>query len=397
MKPVNIRNSTDKVPEYIYCPHCNAPHNYIYRNNGVRKSQYQCKVCKKTFHNERRELKAKFFCPYCNYALYTWRKRQEVTIYKCGNDACPKYEKEYNKLSRKEKKLLKTHSSQFKLHYQYREYHYSLEQLEHSKPQKPKVNLKKIHNSQNILGLILTFFVSFAMSARKTALVLRWVFQINISYQTVLNYAEAAAYYAHQFNLCHKGTVDSKQAGDETYIKIKGKNNYVFFFISAAKRIISSYHIADNRGTLPATTAMLEAIRTNKNKQQTTFITDANPSYQAGIHFINALNGNLNIKHQKVVGLQNLDDESETYRPFKQIIERLNRTYKHHVRPANGFNTMNGAVALTTLFVTHYNFLRPHTSLKYKVPVPIKEIETVESIQAKWIKILSLVPALANI
>lgn len=279
------------------------------------------------------------------------------------------------------------------MRYQYREYHYSFEELEHSKPQNPTVNLKKIHNSQNILGLILSFYVSFAISARKTALILKWVFQIRISYQTVLNYAEAAAYYAHQFNISNKGPVDSVQAGDETYIKIKGKNNYVFFFISAAKRSISSYHIADSRETLPATTAMLEAIRTVDKNQQITFITDGNPAYPSGIHFINALNDSDKrcIKHQKVIGLQNLDDESETFRPFKQIVERLNRTYKFHARPSHGFNTMNGAVALTTLFVTHYNFLRPHTALRYRVPVPIKEIETLENIQTKWIKILSLV------
>lgn len=278
------------------------------------------------------------------------------------------------------------------MRYQYRDYHYALDQLEHSKPQKPTVDLKKIHNSQNILGLILTFYVSFALSARKTALVLRWVFQINISYQTVLNYAEAAAYYAHQFNITRKGNIDNIQAGDETYIKVKGKHHYVFFFISPSSRSITSYHVADSRETLPAITAMLEAIRTADEKQKLALVTDGNPSYPAGIHFINSLyDKQKNISHLKVLGLQNLDEESENYRPFKQIIERLNRTYKYHIRPANGFNTTNGAIALTTLFVTYYNFLRPHRSLNYKVPLHIPELDAIESIQTKWIKILSLV------
>ena len=280
------------------------------------------------------------------------------------------------------------------MRYQFREYHYSLEQLQHSKPRKPTIDLKKIHNSQNILGLILTFYVSFALSARKTALVLRWVFQINLSYQTVLNYAEAAAYYAHQFNSTRKGPIDNIQAGDETYIKVKGKHNYAFFFISTLNRSITSYHVADNREALPAITAMLEAIRTAKKNQQLTLITDGNPSYPAGIHFINSLDEEQkSISHHKVVGLQNLDDESETYRPFKQIVERLNRTYKYHVRPANGFNSINGAIALTTLFVTYYNFLRPHRSLNCNVPIHVPELDDIENIQTKWIKILSLVSA----
>jgi hypothetical protein len=98
----------------------------------------------------------------------------------------------------------------------------------------------------------------------------------------------------------------------------------------------------------------------------------------------------VSLQHRKVIGLQNLDSESEAYRPYKQLIERLNRTFKHHVRPSHGFNSVNGALALVTLFVTHYNFLRPHMSLDWRVPVPFSELEGITTIQGKWAKILSL-------
>lgn len=45
-----------------------------------------------------------------------------------------------------------------------------------------------------------------------------------------------------------------------------------------------------------------------------------------------------------VSGLRNLDPESEQYRPFKQLVERLNRTYKFHTRPRAGFKHFYGAV-----------------------------------------------------
>lgn len=188
----------------------------------------------------------------------------------------------------------------------------------------------------------------------------------------------------------NKGNVDDIQAGDETYIKIMGKQHYTFFFVSAKTPKITSYHIANNRETLPAIISMSEAIRTAMPEQKPVFITDGNPSYPAGIHFINqSRNDDSAISHHKVIGLQNLDSESEEYRPFKQLIERLNRTYKHHVRAACGFKEMNGAVALTTLFVTHYNFLRPHMRLKYKTPVQSPLLEGITTIQGKWCKIIS--------
>jgi putative transposase len=389
LKPVVYTNKSILVPQDISCPYCNAPHNYLYINNGNKKSQFLCKVCKSTFAKDFIHHNPKYYCPYCNHPLFKWKDEKDVTLYKCGNHNCSYYVDNYNKLNDQEIKLYLKNPGHFTLHYIYRDYHYKIEELNHSKPVKPVIDLNKIHNSQNVLGLILTFFVSFAISARKTALMLKWVFNINVSYQTVLNYAQASSYYCHEFNMKYKGEVDNIMAGDETYIKVKGETNYIFFFISADKRSISTYHYSDNRGTLPAIISMNEAKRTAIN-YPVTFITDGNPSYVAALHFINSLDDTNKIRHHKVIGLQNLDSESEQYRCFKQLIERLNRTYKSHIKQANGFSSPEGAIALTTLFVTFYNFLRPHMALKYKVPVPLDFLDDIPTIQGKWLKILSM-------
>ncbi len=283
--------------------------------------------------------------------------------------------------------------------YQYREYHYQPDELEHRGPEQPTVNLTRIHNAPDILGLILTFYVSFALSARKTAFaclcvsarrqVLRSVFSIHLSYQTVLNYAAAAAFYCHSLNLKYKGPIDNISAGDEAYIKVMGRQHYVFLFISSKNLKITAYHLADTRDTLPAIIAMREAIRTSDTNQTIILVTDGNPSYPAGIHFLNAARDK-KLTHRKVIGLQNLDNESEEFRPYKQLIERLNRTFKYHVKPSHGFNSTNGAFALITLFVTHYNFLRPHMSLNHQPPVLLPELEGIATMQGKWAKIISL-------
>jgi transposase-like protein len=245
------------------------------------------------------------------------------------------------------------------------------------------------------MGLVLAFHVSFAITARKTAFILKQVFQIKISYQTVLNYAEAAAPFCHLFNLHYKGNIDDESAGDETYIKIAGKHAYTFLFISALNRKITAYHVAHSRNTLPATSALKEAIRTAKSKQHIAISTDANPAYPAAIHFLNAKRETANyIQHHKVIGLQNLDLESEQYRHFKQLIERLNRTYKFHIRNTNGFKHYNGAVTLTTLFATHYNFLRPHLALAYQVPIPLTQLKNFKTIQEKWCRIVDMARAI---
>jgi len=392
------RQGTRTPPADCRCAHCGAPRDFLYFNDGRQASQLLCKVCRRLSQlpPRHRPRKTPYWCPYCHSALYRWKQRPDCTIYKCPCDRCPRYLQKQHALQWNEKLLQKLRLSQFKLRYQYREYHFQPAQLAPSTPHRPSVDLTRIHRSSDLLGLVLAFHISFALSARKTAQVLRQVFGVPLSYQSVLNYAQAAAYYCHAFNLSHKAPLSDTATGDETYIRVAGKHQYTFFFLDPQQHHITSYHVAAERDTLAATVALGEAARTLPPDQALRFITDGNPAYQAGVHFLNAHRSSSQPPHtlRQVIGLENLDQVSSEFRPFKQLIERLNRTYKHHVRPACGFVTQNGALALTTLFVTHYNFLRPHSALAYQVPVPLPELNSVTTLQGKWNKILE--QALAN-
>ena len=391
LKPIRNRNKKNRVPEAVRCPHCHAPHPFIYFNDGKKRSQLKCKVCTNTFQlNPRFKHPPQYLCPYCRKPLFLWKIRPEVSIYKCGNKHCPHRIAELNKLNPDEIKLRPNRLSQFKINYQFREYHFKPHQLMVASPLKPKVDLNRIHNDLNVLALVLTLHVSYAITARKTAHMLRHIWGIQMSYQTVLNYVQTAAYYCHHFNLKHKGPIDSFLAGDETYVKVKNIWHYVWLFISSKSHKIAAYHFSDSRGAKDAITTMLEAISTARQNQPITLITDGNPSYQAGLHFINTQIKSLNLSLKKVIGLKNLDPESEEFRPLKQMIERLNRTYKYHVHSQNGFGSASGAVAKLVLFVTHYNFLRPHLSLNYQTPIKTPELDGINTIQGKWAKIISM-------
>lgn len=396
LKPVKTRNKSNIVPAHLCCSVCSAPHDYIYFNDGKKRSQLLCKVCNSTFQIEKRfTKKSKYFCPYCNYALFTWKTNKDVTIYKCGYKKCPHRLRELNKLNKDEKTVRKKKSSQFKLAYQFREYHFKPKDLNIPSTLKPKVDISNIHNSINTFALVLTFHISYAITARKTAHILRNVFGLKISYQTVLNYAETAAYYCHKFNLQNKGNVDNFIAGDETYIKVRSKHHYAFLFISASSLKISSYLIADNRGTLPAVQSIRESLRTSKPQgKDISFITDGNPSYQAALIYLKsqANNNNLNnVSLHNVIGLMNLDEQSRKYRKYKQLIERFNRTFKYHMQPVNSFASFNGAFCKTVLVVTHYNFIREHSSLHYKPPIVLPQITDIPLTQGKWAWIISSV------
>ena len=92
----------------------------------------------------------------------------------------------------------------------------------------------------------------------------------------------------------------------------------------------------------------------------------------------------------QVIGLSNIDDISKEYRSQKQIIERLNRTLKYHYRPKGGFGSLDDANNYMVLFAACFNFLRPHASLNYHVPVEIPEIQLLPNMPAKWLTLINL-------
>lgn len=111
------------------------------------------------------------------------------------------------------------------------------------------MDLSRIYTSPHSLGLILTYYVNYGLSARKTAALMYDVHQLKISHQTILNYANIVALITKPFIDHYSYELSNSFCGDETYIRVKGKWNYLFFFFDAVKKVILSYHVSANRDT----------------------------------------------------------------------------------------------------------------------------------------------------
>jgi len=93
-----------------------------------------------------------------------------------------------------------------------------------------------------------------------------------------------------------------------------------------------------------------------------------------------------------VVGLENVDEVSKEFRPYKQLVERLNRTYKFRTRPRAGLKSLTGATSLTTLFVAYYNYLRGHGTLKHP-PLIRDTLQGIERYPKQWETLLTMTAA----
>jgi len=388
IKPIKHRK-TSKVPKDLRCPYCNAPHEYLYDNNGG-KGQFLCKVCTAVFNKKDKPLRDVVLkCPHCRSPLQKIKKRKDFDIYKCLNDECSFYIKNIKKMSKAEKSDFASNPHKYKVRYIYRKFNIDLKPLSKQCKLTTPVNLPKIQCSNYVLGLILTYAVNYGLPARKTAALMFDVHKVKISHQTILNYLHAVAPIVKPFVDGFAYDLSDQLCGDETYIKVNGKWHYIFFFIDTVKKIILSYRVSPHRDTLTAIDAIDDVL--SKLKQfpaNLKLITDGNPIYLLAQHFFREHGIFFDIV--QVIGLTNNDPVSAEFRPLKQIIERLNRTFKGNYSATCGFGSQIGSVYFVDLFAAYFNFLRPHSALDGNVPAVIPELNALSDMPAKWIKLISL-------
>lgn len=189
IKPIN---RTNDLNIQVNCSCCGAPKEYLYKNNN--KNQFLCKICKSTFSIKSTYSKEiKCLCPHCKKSLFVHHERKDYDVLVCGNNDCPFYRNNQFKFENGETEEFKTNTKQYKLRYTYRLFNIDFNKLQNETNFLPdsKINLKNIHHSQYVLGLILTYYVNYGLSSRKVSNIMYDIHQIKISHQTIRNYCNA--------------------------------------------------------------------------------------------------------------------------------------------------------------------------------------------------------------
>jgi transposase-like protein len=385
VKPVRHRSECN-IPEECTCPCCKAPQPFLYRNNGSG-GQLLCKVCSTLFHpDENRFSKVLTLkCPHCSHTLVHKKDRKHFVIHKCINLQCPYY---LHNLKKVDKADLDTDhgKNKYKLHYIYREFTIDFFKMDITSLPKNASSLKFSKHNAYIMSLCLTMHVNLGLSLRKTSQALKDLYNISISHQMVANYCKTAAICIKPFVDTYPYEKNSVFAADETYIKVRGIKGYIWFIINAASRAIIGYQISDNRGVGPCIMAMRMAFQHMKElPEKFRFIADGYSAYPlAAQQFFRQFGDKFKFEITQVIGLTNDDAVSKAFRPYKQMIERLNRTYKASYRPTNGFDNYDGANYDLALWVAYYNFLRPHQHHRFRPPVEDEMIKNGENMPGKW-------------
>ena len=389
LKPVKSRGDKT-VDDTCVCPRCGAPHQYLYDNTGGR-GQLWCKVCNLRFTKTKTEFKPiTLVCPYCGHALVQKKDRKHYNIHKCVNKSCSYYLNSLNKLSPEDRSEYEQSKHKFKLHYLYREFTVDYFKMDLSSLPKGASGLSFREFSPHIMGLCLTYNVNLGLSTRATARALWEIHQVKISHTMVSNYAKTAASLVKPFVDSYDYKPSNYLAADETYTKVKGVRHYVWFVMDALKKSILGYQISDTRDVGPCILAMRMAFSKFKEfpGNALKFISDGYTAYKLAQQQFSLQDMDFNLI--QVIGLTNDDPLSTEYRWLKQIIERLNRTFKFSYQVTNGYGSGEGSNTHVALFVAYYNFLRPHSYTYWQPLNSIPELESISNMPGKWQKLIEL-------
>lgn len=371
------------VPTDTVCPLCNAPHEYIYDNSGGR-GQFKCKICGQTFVNgENVTAPLKLQCPYCGHALQPIKDRKHFRIHKCINDSCIYYKRNLKKLP---PDIPSSDYYKYKLRYLYREFSINFFHMELNQLPKWAASFKFSKNSSHIVGLCLTYRINLKLSLRQTVQALKDIHGIDISHTMVNNYAKTAAILVRPFVDSYDYQPSNELAADETYIKIKGIKAYVWLIMDKVSRSIMGYQVSSSRDVGPCILTMRMAFDKFKKfpGKALRFIADGYSAYPLAAQQFK-LEKDWDLSVTQVIGLTNDDEVSKEYRPFKQVIERLNRTFKESYRTTCGYGTHVGATHSVSLWVAYYNFLRPHERSGGKDPLnKVELLNAAGNMPGKW-------------
>ena len=182
-----------------------------------------------------------------------------------------------------------------------------------------------------------------------------------ISDVTALNWVRRFSKQAIEEAGKYKPDVGRLWVADETVLDIDGKNVWFWDIIDTKTRFLIASHMSFTRTTKDAQALMKQAYdRTGKMPR--VIYTDSLRAYLDGIELTF---GSETIHRQG----SPFDVEVNT-----NLIERFHGTIKERTKVMRGLHTLESARLFMDGWLVHYNFFRPHMSLKDRTPASVANI-----------------------
>ncbi|MGJ0906771.1 IS6 family transposase [Clostridium botulinum] len=332
----------------IYCPKCHSNNLYKFGKDNYGNQKYQCKECRRQFAPtaQKRQLIGYPRCPLCGKGTFIHHNYSNYINYRCNDKKC-------NHSFFIAKPTAIAPSSNNTLY--------------------GKLNFKGMRFPIHIILMALDLYFLNESSTRRISQYLFRLFNIKVSHVTIANWTKKfAAYFKLKSDRLLKDvdlSDSDKWHADETVVFINGNRHYLWLVIDSESRLIISYHLSPYRDAKQAFSLFNDA---KKFGSPRAIVTDRLPSYNVPIK--STFEDTIHIKVQSF-----RDDISNN------IIESFNKTFKSWYKGLRGFNSFDSANKLISMFIFHYNFLRPHYSLRNLSPTEVIGVTYSSKAKNNWL------------
>ncbi|HAF59625.1 MAG TPA: IS6 family transposase, partial [Clostridiales bacterium UBA9856] len=236
-------------------------------------------------------------------------------------------------------------------------------------------SFKGMRHPLHIVLHALTYYFCGNSTTRKVAQTLHMVHQVKVSHVTVSKWIK-------RFAPVFKKIADDRLLGinisdsdewhfDETYIKIAGKDYYLWLSIDSEARLVLDFNLSPMRDSASAH-SLLSNCRKKFGQPRSAVISDRYYAYQqpASLFFPNA-------KHIRVEDFDDLINNN--------VLEAFNGQFKAWYKPKRGFNSFESANRLIATYIFFYNFIRPHSSLNGLTPAQVAGVKYSDKERLFWL------------
>lgn len=149
---------------------------------------------------------------------------------------------------------------------------------------------------------------------------------------------------------------------DETVIKIDKANAWFWDCIDERTRFLLASHISRTR-TIADVEIILSNALENATRSPRFIISDGMSAYPDGVERVFGAEA----RHIRMKGI--------THEININLVERFHSTLKQRTNIMRGLKNIKSAKLILSGFLVHYNFFRPHMSLKDRTPAEVAGIE----------------------
>ena len=341
------------VPSNVVCPRCYSRKLHHYGKDPQGFQKYRCLVCKRQFAPDspligHRPGKRKYpSCPKCGKASFLHHDYTYYSNYRCGDKSC------YHSFFSPKLVNIKPPSSALRQH---------------------AFSMKRMRHPLHIVIAALNYYFMANVTMRKASQLLSSVHQVHVSHVTISKWIKRfTPVFQHlQSSFLEKINLSDSDEWhfDETYVKINGKDYYLWLAIDSETRFVLDFNLSPYRNSDSAF-SLVKSCRDKFGAPRSAIVSDRYFAYQQPVKLFFSKASHIRVEDFHDVISNNL-------------IEAFNGQLKAWYNQKRGFGSFDSANRLLATFIYFYNFLRPHSSLGHLTPAQVAGLDSSKRNRDNW-------------